>query len=51
MTKRTRRQHSPDFKAKVAMAAIKGDKTLAELINWGQSKNTAGLCYDKTIDE
>jgi transposase len=31
MAKRTRRNHSPAFKAKVAMAAIKGEKTLAEL--------------------
>ena len=31
MTRRKRRQHSPAFKAKVAMAAMKGDKTLAEL--------------------
>lgn len=31
MTKRTRRNHSPAFKAKVALAALKGDKTLAEL--------------------
>lgn len=31
MTKRTRRTHSAAFKAKVALAAIKGDKTLAEL--------------------
>ncbi len=31
MTKRSRRTHSPAFKAKVALAAIKGDKTLAEL--------------------
>ena len=31
MTKRTRRIHSPGFKAKVALAAIKGEKTLAEL--------------------
>ncbi len=29
--KRTRRTHAPSFKAKVALAAIKGDKTLAEL--------------------
>jgi len=26
-----RRNHSPDFKAKVALAAIKGDETLSEL--------------------
>lgn len=31
MTRRTRRTHSPAFKAKVALAAIKGHKTLAEL--------------------
>jgi putative transposase len=31
MTKRTRRNHSPAFKAKVALAALKGEKTLADL--------------------
>jgi transposase-like protein len=31
MTKRSRRTHSPALKAKVALAAIKGEKTLAEL--------------------
>src|SRR5271154_6228334 len=31
MTKRTRRNHTRGFKAKVALAAMKGDKTLAEL--------------------
>jgi transposase len=31
MTKRTRRHHTPAFKAKVALAAVKGEKTLAEL--------------------
>jgi len=31
MTKRSRRAHSPAFKAKVALAAVKGEKTLAEL--------------------
>ncbi len=29
--RRPRRNHSPSFKAKVAMAASRGDKTLAEL--------------------
>ena len=28
MTKRPRRNHTPAFKAKVALAAIKGEKTL-----------------------
>lgn len=31
MSKRPRRNHSPLFKAKVALHAIKGEKTLAEL--------------------
>lgn len=29
--KRTRRNHSPAFKAKVALAALRGDRTLTEL--------------------
>lgn len=31
MTRRSRRNHSPEFKAKVALTAVRGDKTLAEL--------------------
>jgi transposase-like protein len=31
MSKRPRRNHSPAFKAKVALAAVRGDRTLAEL--------------------
>jgi len=31
MMKRTRRNHSPDLKAKVALAAMKGDRTIAQL--------------------
>ena len=31
MSRRPRRNHSPEFKAKVALAAVKGDRTLAEL--------------------
>jgi transposase len=31
MTRRPRRNHTPAFKAKVALAAIKGERTLAEL--------------------
>jgi transposase-like protein len=31
MTRRTRRNHTPAFKAKVALAALKGERTLLEL--------------------
>jgi transposase-like protein len=31
MSRRTRRNHSPAFKAKVAVEAIQGDKTIAEI--------------------
>lgn len=31
MTRRTRRNHTAAFKAKLALAALKGEKTLSEL--------------------
>jgi transposase len=31
ITRRPRRSHTPAFKAKVALAAVKGDRTLAQL--------------------
>ena len=31
MTRRPRRNHTPAFKAKVALAAIKGDRTIAQI--------------------
>ena len=31
MTRRPRRNHSADFKAKVALAAVRGERTLSEL--------------------
>ena len=31
MSRRSRRNHTPVFRAKVALAAVKGDKTLSEL--------------------
>ena len=34
MTRRPRRNHTPAFKAKVALAAIKGDKTLSQLADY-----------------
>lgn len=32
MARRARRNHTPAFKAKVALAAVKGEKTLTELL-------------------
>ena len=46
MTKRTRRTHSPGFKAKVALAAIKGEKTRAELAKLDTSRNPAALAAE-----
>jgi transposase-like protein len=34
--RRKRRNHSPAFKAKVAMAALQGDKTLADAASHGK---------------
>ena len=31
MSRRARRNHTPAFKAKVALAAVKGDRTIAQL--------------------
>ena len=33
MSRRPRRNHTPGFKAKVALAAIKGDRTLAQALS------------------
>ena len=38
--KRTRRNHGATFKAQVALAAVKGDKTLAELAEQFQVHST-----------
>jgi len=57
--RRPRRNHSPEFKAKVALAALRGDKTLAELAEqfdlfpiqiseWkNQLAESAGLVFSK----
>lgn len=45
MTRRPRRNHTPAFKAKVALAAIKGEKTLAELAHQLSLISPAKLDY------
>ena len=61
--RRKKRNHSPAFKAKVAMAALQGDKTLAELSSqydihvnqiqtWrNQLKDNIGSLFDSRIDQ
>ncbi len=61
--RRERRNHSPAFKAKVAMAALQGDKTLAELSSqydvhvnqiqiWrNQLKDNIASLFDSGIDQ
>ena len=48
--KRTRRNHGATFKAQVALAAVKGDKTLAELaeqfrVHPTRSPNGSSNCW------
>ena len=47
MTKRARRNHTSAFKAKVALAAIKGEKTLAELAHQFDVHPTPGREHDE----
>ena len=44
-----RRNHSPDFKAKVALAAIKGDQTLSELSNRYQINSNLIVKWKKQL--
>jgi hypothetical protein len=48
MSRRARRNHTPAFKAKVALAAVKGDRTLAQLITQRRFlvSSTAGRCTE-----
>ena len=55
MTRRPRRNHSPAFKAKVALAALKGDSTMSELatqfgLNPNQIKQWKGQLLDGVSD-
>ncbi|EXF56593.1 ID62 domain protein [Acinetobacter sp. 1294596] len=51
MARRPRRNHSNDFKAKVALAAIKAEKTLAELsAEFDVHQNQMTLLHKPSID-
>ena len=47
--RRKRRNHSANFKAKVALAAVRGDRTLAELAE--QLGMSPGTLIDATMDK
>ena len=49
--KRSRRNHSPAFKAKVALQAIRGDKTLAELAQQHQVHPTQITAWKQQLLE
>ena len=51
MNRRPRRNHSPAFKAKVALAAIKGDRTIAQLSeHFDVHPNQIATWKDQLID-
>jgi hypothetical protein len=52
MSRRPRRNHTPAFKAKVALAAIKGDRTLAQLAEQFTQPRSTGLinCTTRLTD-
>jgi len=50
MTSRTRRNHSAAFKAKVALAALKADATLAELAKRSDvHPNQIATCKERLV--
>jgi transposase-like protein len=59
MSRRPRRNHTPAFKAKVALAAIKGEMTLAQLaeqfdVHFNQimtwTQNAAAKAAERTVE-
>ena len=50
MTGRKRRNHSPKFKAKLAIAAVRGDKTLAEFRTFSHVRNAFAVQIGDYLD-
>lgn len=51
MITRKRRNHSPEFKAKLALASAKGDKTVAELAhNYNLYANQFSICKKELLE-
>jgi transposase-like protein len=51
MSKKPRRKHSPAFKAKVALAALAGDKTLAQLTQEFEVHQNQIVDWKKQLNE
>ena len=47
MSRRPRRNHSPALKAEVALAAIKGEKTLSDLAEQIEQASILSTCWQK----
>jgi transposase-like protein len=49
--KESRRKHSPSFKAKVALEALKGEQTIAEIASWYEVHPTLVTKWKKVLQD